>query len=153
MKSKILFTLTSFFWAFGSFSQTEIRNGEVLGNISIGGNEVTAVLDTESGCIYKSSLHNKGLFVAGEKVHIEYNYDTNSEKLKKIDQILHEEILLTNKKCGESNPLDNFEQKSGKVTSPYKFCKKDQNPIGGGKGYNKILRINNQLLAIQEKRK
>lgn len=60
-------------------NQNNLHEATVLGSVNIGNKEITSVVDVVTGCMHKSNLHTKNLFIAGENVSIDM---TNNEIIK-----------------------------------------------------------------------
>jgi len=99
MKQKLLLII-SLFVSSMIYGQVEMREGEVMGNIAIGNKEVTAILDKSTGCVHKTDLHKKGMFLDHEQVQIKEG--TNNSRDEIIKPEMPERVFI-NEGCGNSD--------------------------------------------------
>lgn len=119
-------------------AQTIFREGKVLGSISINGKEFSSILDKSTGCVYRTSLHNKGLFQVHESIKIKHQLESTRDEI--IKSTLSEKVYIVTTKCNSDNIKENRCPKPYIAPiSPFPHCEKDPNPIGGDEGYNEIL--------------
>ena len=83
-------------------AQTELHEAKITGNISLGQQEVTAIHDLETDCIYKSEPHKKGLFVQGELVQLQFKAE--KEQVEVIKPTLPEVVLVHRNECKKIAP-------------------------------------------------
>ena len=106
-KTVVLFTALLFSASF-VIAQTELHDAKITGNISLGNQEITAIQDLETDCIYKSEPHSKGLFIKDEQVKLEFKAD--KEQAEVIKPTLPEVVLVHKNGCKENvygNPTKN----------------------------------------------
>lgn len=90
-----ILTLTTF----GASAQNNLHNAKIQGSITIGNQEMTSVLDETTGCVHKSTLHTKNLFVVGESIKLDIK--NNNQQSKIIKPNLPENVFVD--KCKEQN--------------------------------------------------
>ena len=97
-------------------AQTELHEAKITGNISLGQQEVTAIHDLETDCIYKSEPHKKGLFVQGELVQLQFKAE--KEQVEVIKPTLPEVVLVHRNECKKIAPI---KQPVSNICEPYTY--------------------------------
>jgi hypothetical protein len=103
MKKIIYTTLFVLATSFG-FSQNNgqnnetVNHGRVIGSFDLGTQEVTTLIDEETGCVRKSSPHSKGLFNPNEAVEIVLKGNKQMAEIRKPSL---SEKVFANKNCNE----------------------------------------------------
>lgn len=82
-------------------AQVVSKNVKVVGSFDYGLKEITSFLEESSGCIRKSSPHEKGIFVSNEIVQIEI--DENKQMAEVFKPNLAEKVYAT-KQCSNILP-------------------------------------------------
>lgn len=77
------------------------NNGRILGSFTIGGEEITAVLDEVTQCIHKTTPHTAGIFSIGESVTLDFTENANMIEIIKPDLPEH---VFAKKDCDGSVP-------------------------------------------------
>lgn len=86
----------------GLNAQNTTKSVKVVGSFDYGQKEITSFVEEPTGCIRKSSPHQKGIFVSNEIVQIEI--DENKQMAEVIKLNLNEKVFV-NKTC-EGNGFD-----------------------------------------------
>ena len=130
-------------------AQTVLKKGKVLTSISIGTREFSSILDESTGCIFRTSIHEKGLYSAYEKVKIKHNLGSERGEIIKLRLNSTEKVYINIYDC------DPVKKEQGKIirsqappVSPFPYCNNDPNPIGGGAGYDDIINAANANIHI-----
>lgn len=151
--------LSSLFFVFSIFylnGQTVLKNGMVIWTQSIGNKEFSSILDKESGCILRTSSHKKDLFKLNEEVSIKFETDSKTGVILQYVNNSFHKIIVDYSNCKN---LSNNKKSVNYIApeSPFPNCQTDNNPIGGGYGYNSltspvytnVIDINTNISTIQ----
>lgn len=137
-----LFLTCSFLsiFVFSLNAQNPFKKGKVLGNVRVGSNEYSTILDESTGCIFRTSIHKTGLYVVNEQVKIQDNAATERTEIIKLSSKSFEKVYINTSDCFSIEREQVRDKKSYVApVSPFPYCQKNSNPIGGGTGYNDIF--------------